>query len=510
MKKFLILLAVAAISAGCKDDDTITEGPAGQNIALTSQSVGLDVTGSAAPQGEVNSVTVTSSSPWRLAGDTGWCTPSADKGENGATVTFSAAANDTREIREVKFDFICGNSATKLTVRQFPQEYAEFINVKDDYQFGSAGAEITLRVKSNLDTENFEAPEWITLARPGEEDAAEQWMLFKIEPNTTFKGRSGAITLFKGTSVERVFDVVQAGLTGVVTFDETTYTRGLEAGSLTITVQGNINFKATVPGGSSSWLSCEELSSSGTEVIEKTFRISYAAAQYYRSGTVNIVPDSGSGIGISVTQRDPNPDLFDVPDSRFSNFLLNKGYVIRNGEQFELTTGGSTVSSLDFMDFYTTKTFLGIERLVGLKSFMLMCCDVTELDLSKNLKLKDLMLVSMPIELLKLGDAPVETLYVVDMYNVMSAAELYPKTFTISGSKLTELEMDHYSSKNADKLESVDVSGCPALKTLYCNRNSGNLKKIYLTQAQKDAYTAGTLEINTSADFDKATGIVVK
>ncbi|MBB4037740.1 hypothetical protein GGR21_003661 [Dysgonomonas hofstadii] len=500
MKKLLIILmSLAAIFTACGDSNDNAESFENQEISISAANILLDMEGIST--GSSSAVTVTSTADWRLTGDLSWVTASATKGSNGTTVTFSAATNDTGEEREVNLHFICGNATQKLTVKQLPEEIVEFTKISDSYTMATAGGRITVMVNTNLDVFNTDISEdWVTI-RAEKDDSETKWVQFVFEANTTFYDRTVEITMFKGTDWETSFTVTQTKFTGVIISGTSDFEFGVAGGTATVTATGNVNFNPSITTANAVWISAVETSSTGTDIITKTFEITCAAGNWTRSGVVTISPASGTSATVNISQVDPNPELFDVPDAVFAARLVALGYIVAKDNKYYMTYSGYTATSLSFSSsaYSAMESVAGIERFENLTSFSLYYSDVKKLDLSNNTKITTLTLSYIPIEELILGDMNRTSLsltYLYNYYNNSNCAE----SFTISSSKLTSLTLNMTSSYYAsyEKVEWIDITGCPAMTTVTANRYGGKLKTVYVTQAQKDAYDAGTLKITNS------------
>lgn len=508
MKKILIILISAVLLVCCKDNEDNTPVFDNQEISIDSEAIVFGVDGKV-PVGAADSVIVTSTAKWRLVGDTSWCSPAIKNGVKKDTIYFTAKKNDTEMERSVVFTLICGNATAKLAVHQLPEGFVYADKVPNTYSVTASGGNITLRLTSNLDTDNYEiSSDWITL-RPGISTSTERWMQFSIASQTDFSDRTGTITLFKGTKFEKIVTVQQERYYGVVTTDPIKYDVGMAGGTIDITVRGNVSFSSSVATAYSAWLSCQEISSTGTDIVEKTYRISYTASDFTRTGIVTITPTKGTSIGITVVQEDPNPELFDVPDNIFAGRLVALGYIVAKGDKYYMTYTGYTATTLSFNSsaYSSMESVQGIERFVNLTTLTLSGCKVKKLDLSKNTKIATLTNNYIALEELLLADLPFTTRSISYLYNNYSTSDA-AKSFRLSSSKVTSLTLNQTLNTSYDKLESIDITGCPALITLSCNRGSGVLKNIYVTQAQKNAYDAGTLTITTNANFSGS--IVVK
>lgn len=511
MKKLLIILISSALFICCSDNDESTPIVDGnQEISIDSETIVFGMDGEVAA-GLPDSVIVTSTNKWRLVGDTSWCAPVIKKGTDKDTIRFTAKENIEKIERSVVFTLICGNAVAKLTVHQLLDKFVDYSKMPDTFSYNmvAAGGNITLRLASNLDTDNYViSDDWIAF-RPGISTSAEKWMQFVIAPQASFSDRTGTITLFKGTKFEKAITVVQERFYGVITDDPIKYDVGVAAGTIDITVRGNVSFSSSVSSSYSAWLSCAEISSSGTDVIEKTFRISYTASEYSRNGIVTITPTKGTAISFTVAQENPNPELFEVPDNTFAGRLTTLGYIVAKDGKYYMTYSGYNATTLSFNNsaYSAMASVEGIERFVNLTSLTLSYCKVKKLDLSKNTKITSLTNNYIALEELILADLPLTTRSITYLYNYYSTSDA-AQSFKLSSSKVTTLTLNQTSNTTYDKLESIDITGSPALTTLSCNRSSGVLKNIYVTQAQKDAYDAGTLKITTNTNFPVS--IIVK
>ncbi|MFA6859587.1 MAG: hypothetical protein WCR48_07730, partial [Bacteroidales bacterium] len=127
------------------------------------------------------------------------------------------------------------------------------------------------------------------------------------------------------------------------------------------------------------------------------------------------------------------------------------------------------------------------------------CTYLTKLDLTDcaNLTSVTVQLLSR-LEEVKLGDNPVES------FAVGSGSYFFSYSLAISGSKLKNLDVSSTSwyVMYYENLESIDVSGCPAITSLKSRRESwGSAAKydiLYMSKAQIDAVAAGTLKVDKS------------
>ena len=121
----------------------------------------------------------------------------------------------------------------------------------------------------------------------------------------------------------------------------------------------------------------------------------------------------------------------------------------------------------------------GIENFTNLEKINVMSNDLSEIALSGLTKVKELKCTrNFRLALINLGDNPIESLSPLGTY--YSDAE----KFTMIGNKLVSLDLTVASYYVwYDGITSIDVSGCPALQTLKCDRGE-RVKSLYLKKGQ--------------------------
>ena len=505
MKKYILMLMSVALFMACSDDKD-TETIENQSISLNTEVVEFDGAGNALAG--TSSVTVTSSAEWRIVGDTSWCTPSVEKGGNGTTVSFNVdAAVDPEATRSVNLVFICGDAAVKLAVRQVPSPSLEFIKVEEPYTMASAGGGIVIKVKTNVETFDYETTEdWVSLIHyPTNSGTSEKWIQFGVETNSTFYDRDATVTLFKGTPVETTIRIEQSRFVGIILQSEAALEFGAAGGTATVTAVSNVDFVPTFTTADGVWLSATEDSSEGTDVVTKTFTLTCQPSEFPRTGTVTLKPTSGASIAISVNQVNPDQAPIDIPDQLFASYLKSNSYITEKDDKYYMTYKGYTATTIAMSSgsYANVASIEGVEHFENITSFTLYYCGVRKVDLSKNTKLTRVTATNMPLEELILGDLNITSFSMTYTFDPYYNKDNSSKYFKLSSSKCTSLTLNltsSYYSEN-DKLEYIDITEATALTTLKCNRVSGKLKKVYVTQAQKDAYDAGTLTITASTTY---------
>ncbi len=122
----------------------------------------------------------------------------------------------------------------------------------------------------------------------------------------------------------------------------------------------------------------------------------------------------------------------------------------------------------------------GIENFTNLEKINVMSNDLSEIDLSGLTKVKKELncTKNYGLALINLGDNPIESL------SPLGTDYADVEKFTMIGNKLLSLDLTVASYYVwYDGITSIDVSGCPALQTLKCDRGE-KVKSLYLKKGQ--------------------------
>ena len=213
----------------------------------------------------------------------------------------------------------------------------------------------------------------------------------------------------------------------------------------------------------------------------KTLTFHLGAATTSRGGKITI---EGAGITkeLSVIQKDPNATLISFVDKDFVKWLQQQGWIVALGSTSGIITEkGLAATELSYNPSYGTQwtSLEGIENFTNLEKINVMSNDLSEIDLSGLTKVKELKCTrNFRLALINLGDNPIESLSPLGTY--YSDAE----KFTMIGNKLVSLDLTVASYYVwYDGITSIDVSGCPALQTLKCDRGE-RVKSLYLKKGQ--------------------------
>lgn len=285
---------------------------------------------------------------------------------------------------------------------------------------------------------------------------------------------------------------------------ETSFNVPVEGGEVRVNVRSNLPFRAdpTVD-----WIVLQTPPSSSEELQEQELVFKVEAAEVpFRSGFVRFTTDEESlSAEVSVVQGE-RPKGIEFPDETFRQILVDAGYItVLDGAECLLTETGEAATQLP--DLYRK----GIASLKGIEAFANLTTlepngigenPIRELDLSGNAKLTTIgwqsvmsgwrsYLTPAPLEVLKLGDVPIEEGRVVFSSLYCSSPYETSESLTVSGTAVRIIEI---SLGSYDKVQWLDITGCPVIQRV--TLNSYYLKTLYVTAEQKSAIDAQRIVID--------------
>lgn len=191
---------------------------------------------------------------------------------------------------------------------------------------------------------------------------------------------------------------------------------------------------------------------------------------------------------ITVQQRDPNAVYADIEDSNFRTWLLDEGWIqAEEDDLYVVTKTGKTESKIENNKpnrYYKWESLKGIEAFPQIEEIHVNKHDFKTLDISMLDKVRvleceqDSELTSIILGQNPISEFSVHTGNTIDDYDFT--------VLTISGEKVETIDVgleDPDYDGPYDDLETLDVSGCPALKTLNCIRGD-KLTKLILKERQ--------------------------
>ncbi len=503
MKKLLMtFVALACALSSCSDDDTQETIVARDEITLSEETLRVG------PEGTADrTVTVTSSSDWRLAGHCDWVHPSTDAGRNGDAVTFVVDANDTGATREANFKFFTGAAVIPFKVISEP-EYA--LELKSDAAQSLSTEAATLQIV--LDTNIAELEATIAFEHPEEEP----WIVyeetrtgfgvtllrFAVAENTGYRPRKANVRI-AGPDKEVTVEVSQKKVERFEIRNEASYQFDLLQSSFAVEVVTSIDYEVKPDDKCDDWLTYTIVKLSDENGL-RTERIDFrlAEARASRSGTIAVYTELDSWkpeAEFKVAQKDPNAVNVEIPDENFAKWLLSEGWINEEADGIYIATEkGLTATE---MHFNPSRSRDKAESIEGIAAFPeLMKVDVSgnklaSVDFTGLTKLQEIVVSDNDLESLNLSGLTTVTSLVCFDNSSLSTIDLGRNPIrqfavftddandgsiwnftemTIAGELLEELNIAIFDRSNTryDDLRTLDLSGCPALRKLDCRRGS--------------------------------------
>ncbi|MBS5524671.1 MAG: hypothetical protein KHX48_03645 [Alistipes sp.] len=480
MKKiFLAFVALACAISSCSDDDQV-ETSVTETLELSVESAPVG------PDGAEVEIVVTSSAAWRIAGDCPWARPSAVAGNSGDKVVFTVDANETGARREATFKFFAGATVVPFKIVSDPVFVLEMLS-DTEYQFSTSASSLCLRLNSNIDDlqceivyENADPEDMPWIEYNGKSQSFGSTALnFAITENITYLARRAQIVI---SGLDKRFEVSVAQ--DKPSFFEWNAAEkyayeDIEAHDFTVEVRTNLDYEVSF-GEKCDWITMDrslvsEQKGLRTEML--TFHV--AASEKTRSAKGEVYLNGNtwqSHTSFTVSQKDPNMLIVEIPDSKFLKFLKKYGYIEEVGDgMYTVSEEGAAATEFDLSYEYISD-FTGLAYFTELTAIDVTGNNMTSFDISALTKVQQLSIGNCSdCQTIVLGANPIKQLEVLNGRSQYVDFE----TLTISGEAVEEF----YSScsRSYDEIKTVDLSGCPSLKVIECER--ANLGTLILAKA---------------------------
>lgn len=474
MKKTAILLLNCVLFAfGCDSSDEQTVAPA-QEIEVSPVEIEFDALGQLVSA--TSEVTVDSQGPWRLSGDTEWCTPSLYEGDNGDVVTFVAAINPEVSEREVVFSLMTEDRVARITVRQAGGDRVELID-GGHVEVGNASHTLYLPVRSNVDAYEIsvsdEAREWLSTSELVG-DSQLYYLPVVVAANESYEPRRGEITLRAGTSQPLLLTVVQQQTDHLeVDGVESPIEVAKEGEILEVTLRSNHAYEVAIPASCAHWLTriTEPASipefDGGMKVVCERFEIAESGAGMRVAQVTFSIP--GTTETLVLKQATDNPVFGNFPDAKLRSWIVDNGYGLETApesERLELTETLLYLTEIDLSGREIT-SIAGLEVIEGLESLNCSKNSIERLDVSVFPNLTTLALTGNPLTLIELGDVAIHSL-TFESYYAFNAGGTWggamPTVCVFSSAQLEEINAPNCSFSGSGL--TLDVKGCPSLKRM--------------------------------------------
>lgn len=466
MKKIFTILSAAVLLAACSDSkDTPDNQDA--NIALSATEITFDPQGASAAA----SVTVQSSGEWMLTGDTDWVTPSVKKGATGATVTFTAEANEGDEPRDVMYSIMTGNTHVKLHI---VQESMSMLNPDNDtFEVGPEQEGFLVRLTTNADyTINIpEEVDWIVDNQAPQTRAARtDWLTFTALENTTLRPRNAVFHIESADGRQREISVAQEMNLGYNLSTENAEV-AKEGETFELTIEHNVDYTIEVPEKYQSWISYEAPATpaehdytAGPVTSTERFVIS-ASAGGLNIGKIKVKSSAGDK-KVVLRQPTDNPVYGNFADENLRKYFEDEDLAVTvEGAKMELTGTLLELTELDVHGKHIA-SIEGIEQLTNLTVLKVNDNKIHNLDLSMFTTLTEVKCDENALETLNLGDNPITSITFRSYYGFKDEGSWYG-----TQSKhvvITSTYLETYNGSN-NEMDVVDLSACPAITRVNCS-----------------------------------------
>ena len=420
-----------------------------------------------------------------MSGISDWAHPSATSGKSGDIVTFTISPNNEEEKRIATFKFFTGSAVVPLTIESAPGYSLDLLSGKEVFIRKEKG-EIMVQVNTNIAEPTITcSEEWLTFNKRTD-FAGRTTFAFTATANEGYTPREATITIASPLSESPINVKVWQAQTDAIIPEAESFIYDLSARTISFKLSYNVEHSIEITNGSD-WITDQQVSepqqeSNGLQSVTLSYKLD--AATVTRAGAILVKGTGGASCEISIAQKDPDVQLIKIPDAKFRTTLLNNKWIlVVGGSQCIVLEKGLKATSFSNPNFSSQiEDITGIEGFPNLTSINLgYCANMKKMDISGLHKVSSLSYRSTQYcEVFNLGDNPITYFDAGGEYNTYKSTSM-----KIIGSNLETINMSLNSwYVSYDELTSIDVSECPALKSLNIKR-SDKLKTLYLKKGQE-------------------------
>lgn len=496
------MMAMAAVMLwSCQEKDQL--GTAAGKVELSGDVADGQIL--AAAEGGEFSVGVTSSGDWRVSGLADWVNVSAESGKSGEPVVFTVLPNTETAVRTTTFKVFSAAAVQPVTIVQDPV-YGLTLISEASVDFNADANKLYVKLESNIEefTYDFGGANWITFEKL-DDVFGKKVLTFDVKRSQDFSSRTTVLTLGGTNSTQQVtVDVNQAQRDTAFVVGEQRIIKGLDAISLDLVIKSNVDITYSVP----SWLTetvGETVDSDADGLKSRSTNLVAEASAGSRSATISFKKGSTVVGSVFIKQQNPNPVFVTIPDANLRYLLQSQGMIIDEGGQCELLGPGMEATSLTIgdtnPDAYSADPIQSIEGLEGfpnLESLTIGNVKVGKIDVSNYQKLNELNLINLLyITEINTGSRPITDItnqsggqtYIRDVSDIVIKGDFIENI----NYRCTQYNIDFESG-----LQTIDVTGCPSLKTIDVYRKNSwgesSLHTLYMTAAQAASVSVTKLD----------------
>lgn len=190
---------------------------------------------------------------WTVDDGVDWVTlTKSETGKVKTSLIVSVKPNGTYSSRraEVLLRTNDGMLTDRLLITQ--AQHDALLLDETEYQIGNEGGEITVHLNTNIGTIGISSSSWIS-RKSVTKSLIESDVVFIVQPNTAYEGRTGYIDFVYGDRTQRI-TVIQ-GQTDALLLSNDNADMPWEGGTFSVTVRSNVKWSCSIPDDASDWLS---------------------------------------------------------------------------------------------------------------------------------------------------------------------------------------------------------------------------------------------------------------
>ena len=485
LKYYMMMLSALLLMGSCSDDDDSTNTSGlGTQISLSAEKLQVG------KEGGTVSVTVTSDADWRLAGVCDWVHPSATEGRSGDEVTFIVDENTTSEALSTTFKFFTGAAVAPLVIESV-QDYTLELSSEETMDVEQAGGQVSIKLKSNIEElsvafgEGGEA--WLSVERQ-REFGGEQILILTVAANETYLPRTATVTISSPLVEETAVVTLTQAPTEMFELSyqdesvESFLSCDMTAQTLEIKVVTNLDFTPGITEGSD-WISnlqTVEGETAADGLTTYTVTCDVAESTTSRAGAISFQIGNGTTQTLSIVQTASDAAVVEI-SSDFSDELVEQGWILPVGDYFIVLEKGLNATVFEVSGGWSgINDLMGIENFPNLEVLRFSCgYDMNTLDISGLHKVKELYISNTSyIEVFNFGDNPIISFNLGDILD----------TSSVSSMQFISEQMEYLNCNLSfwhwTYVSTLDVTECPALKTLVADQLASGLKTIYVKEGQ--------------------------
>jgi hypothetical protein len=497
MKKIISMMAMAMVLLwSCQEKEDLGTVASGSIALAGSVTDGQIIAG---PEGGEFQVNVTSSEDWRVSGLADWVTLSSESGKSGQALTFTVLPNESEMIRTATFKVFAADAVQAVEVTQHPSYMISLVSA-DTLNVSADAALVNVNLLTNIEEIDIDfggAESWVKVVEMS--DAfGKRIIQLEVARSKEFVGRNTTLTFGSVHANESVkVEVNQAQRDTAFVVGEQKHVQGLEALSLDLVIKSNVDVKYSLP----AWLTetlGEATEKDETGLKSQAVTLTADASEGSRSATLNFKKGNTVVGTFFVKQQNPNPVFTEIEDENLRYLLESKGWIIPDeGIRAEILATGLNATSLvvgstdpNAYSEDPINSVKGLEAFPKLESLTLGSLTISKIDVSEFPVLNELKLINLQyVEEVNTGSTAVA--------DVTNLAGMYTYTtvpaIVVKGDNIENVD---FSASGYymwyESLKSIDVTGCPKLKTVNVYRyepgwgDESSLDTLYMTAEQAE------------------------